>query len=141
AHVHIGQVYQVLGERGKAHQAFRQAITVFRSLMQDLPDDPTYPRELATALYILAADLYGAGRIQEANGYCAESVRVCRVAVRQHPGDTDSVCQLASFLCQCFDPKLRDPRGAVEEARRAVALAPEVPKTWLTLGIAFYRSG
>jgi hypothetical protein len=141
AYVHTGRVYQVLAERDKAQQAFRQAIAVFGRLIEDFPEDPKYPRELGWALYLLAADLYAAGRLQDANECYGQSIGVWREALRKHPADVDSLIQLASFLCHGFDPNLCDPRGAVELARKAVALAPHLPKAWLALGVASYRSG
>jgi serine/threonine protein kinase/Flp pilus assembly protein TadD len=141
AYVHTGRVYQVRAERDKAQQAFRQAIAVFGRLVEDFPEDPKYPRELGWALYILAADLYAGGRLQEGNTYFGQSIGVWREAIRKHPEDVDSLTQLASFLCRWFDPNLCDPRGAVELARKAVALAPQLPNTWLALGVASYRSG
>jgi eukaryotic-like serine/threonine-protein kinase len=141
AYVHTGRVYQLLAEKDKAEQAFRQAIAVFGRLVEDFPEDPKYRRELGWALHILAADLYAAGRLGDAKECFGQSLGVWREVVRMHPADVDSLTQLASFLCHGFDPNLCDPRGAVKLARKAVALAPHLPKTWLALGIACYRSG
>ncbi len=81
AYIHIGRVYQVLARRDRAQQAFRQAIAVFRRLVEDFPEDPRYPEEFGTALNILADDLYLAGRRREANAYFAQGVRVMREAI------------------------------------------------------------
>ena len=48
--VHRGRVYEVLGEEDNAQKAFHQAVGVFGCLVQDFPYDPTYPRDLASAL-------------------------------------------------------------------------------------------
>ena len=140
AYVHAGRVYQVRGEREKAHEAFHQAIAVFGRLVQDFPDDPTYPRELAEALHILAEDLYRAGRLREANAYFSQALRVYREALQNHPTDVEILWKLVMALCGWFDPELRNPRGALELARRAVEVAPQLPRPWLALGVASYRA-
>jgi len=50
---------------------------------------------------------------------------------------------LAWSLATCPDPQFRSPARAVELARRAVQLAPEVGTggCWNTLGVAHYRTG
>jgi serine/threonine protein kinase/Tfp pilus assembly protein PilF len=44
-------------------------------------------------------------------------------------------------LANCPEPRLRNPRRAVELAKKAVALSPEEPAFWDTLGAAHYRAG
>jgi len=48
---------------------------------------------------------------------------------------------LAWVLATCGDPKLRDPRRAVDHARKAVELEPANSSSWHTLGVAYYRAG
>jgi len=48
---------------------------------------------------------------------------------------------LAWLLATCPDAKLRDPERAVNLAKRAVQLAPQVATSWTTLGAAHYRVG
>jgi serine/threonine protein kinase len=139
AYVHTGRVYQVRYEREKAQSAFRQAIAVFGRLVQDFPDDPTYPREVATALRILAEDLYQAGQIAEANRYYRQAIGVWRETIRNHPADLEACMKLAYLHCQWFDHNLLDPTAAVEIARKAVEMAPHDPAPWMVLGIAYYR--
>jgi serine/threonine protein kinase len=141
AYVHTGRVYQVLAERDKAQKAFRHAAAVFGRLVQDFPENPTYTRELGTALHILAEDLYQAGRIPEANAYYSQAIGVFREAVRNHPTDSKTAATLAYCLCLCFSPELRDPRIAGESARMAVELDPHNPIAWVALGVAYYRTG
>jgi tetratricopeptide (TPR) repeat protein/tRNA A-37 threonylcarbamoyl transferase component Bud32 len=141
AHVHAGRVYQVLREREKAQKAFRQAIAVFERLVQDFPDDSTYPRELGSALHILAEDLYQAGDVRDANAYYSRAVSVFREVTKNHPTDWDAACNLATSLCLWFDPELRDPTSALGAARKAVEMAPHDPDSWIVLGVAYYRTG
>jgi tetratricopeptide (TPR) repeat protein len=48
---------------------------------------------------------------------------------------------LAWLLAACPEAKFRDPRRAVEVAKKVVALAPREAVAWKTLGVAHYRAG
>jgi tetratricopeptide (TPR) repeat protein len=48
---------------------------------------------------------------------------------------------LAWLLATCPDAKLRDPRRAVDTARKGVELAASWGQLWNTLGVAEYRAG
>src|SRR5262249_13046799 len=48
---------------------------------------------------------------------------------------------LAWLLTTCPDAKLRDPRRALQLAKKCVKLVPNVATYWTTLGIAYYRAG
>ena len=141
AYVHTGRVHQVLGDHRKAQGAFRQASAVFARLVQEFPTEPAYPRELGSAVHILAEDLYLAGNFPEANASYSQAMGVFRNAFRDHPGDAENARSLARSLCLWFDPSTRDPKGALEPAQRAVELAPGIPESWNVLGIAYYRTG
>jgi tetratricopeptide (TPR) repeat protein len=78
--------------------------------------------------------LCGLGRFVEAD---AEY----RTALRLQPGDAKVHNEAAWFLASCRDAKVRDPKRAVELARKAVALAPKEGTYWNTLGVAHYRAG
>jgi tetratricopeptide (TPR) repeat protein len=139
AYVHTGRVYQVLGERDKAQKAFHQAVAVFARLVQDFPDDPTYPHELATALRILADDLYQAGQLADANGYYRKAVRIWREALRNHRAGLEAYLRLATVQCLWFDSDLRDPTAALQLAQKAVEMAPRDPQPKMIMGIAYYQ--
>jgi tetratricopeptide (TPR) repeat protein len=49
--------------------------------------------------------------------------------------------QLAWFLANCPDARLRDTNQAVELAKKAVVLLPKEWSYWNTLGVAQYRAG
>ena len=46
-----------------------------------------------------------------------------------------------SLYALSADPQVRDPRRAVELARRCVELEPEAASCWKVLGMAEYRAG
>jgi serine/threonine protein kinase/Flp pilus assembly protein TadD len=58
-----------------------------------------------------------------------------------HPDTVMSLNALAWLLANSPDPKLRDPRRALELAKQAVELAPEDGDYWNTFGAAYYRVG
>jgi tetratricopeptide (TPR) repeat protein len=49
--------------------------------------------------------------------------------------------RIARLLANCPEVKLRDPKLAVERARKAVEMAPKDGRYWTTLGMAYYRAG
>jgi tetratricopeptide (TPR) repeat protein len=53
----------------------------------------------------------------------------------------DVLRQIALFLANCEEARLRDPRQAIKLASRAAELAPENDDIWDTLGFAHYRAG
>jgi tetratricopeptide (TPR) repeat protein/tRNA A-37 threonylcarbamoyl transferase component Bud32 len=57
------------------------------------------------------------------------------------PGHVGAHNGLAWLLATCADAKQRDPKRAVEYARKAVQLARREGNCWGTLGVALYRAG
>ncbi len=53
----------------------------------------------------------------------------------------DEMSLVSRILAMCADPRFRDPRQAVELAKKAVELAPEAGGNWSALGVAQYRTG
>jgi tetratricopeptide (TPR) repeat protein len=62
-------------------------------------------------------------------------------AIKLAPTDARAHNALAWLLATCPDPKLRDPKRAVENGKKAVQLAPRDGNNWGTLGAAHYRAG
>jgi tetratricopeptide (TPR) repeat protein len=62
-------------------------------------------------------------------------------AIELDPKHSDAHNTLAWLLATCPDAKLRDPKRAVELARKATELASKVSNNWGTLGAAQYRGG
>ena len=139
AYVHTGRVYQVLGQREKAQEAFRRAIAVFGRLVQDFPEESTFSREMAIALSILATDLFLAGNIAEANSHYRQALGILREAVQKHPADVEARLKLAHFQCVWLDSNLHDPPAALKMAQLAVKDAPDDPCGLMILAIAQCR--
>lgn len=111
-------------------------------LVQEFPHNATYRRELARLiLYGVAAELYRAGQIQDAKTHYLRSLSLLDEAARNNPTDAEIANALAALRSQELPPELRDPEGAVRLGRKAVELAPDIPRYRLTLGIAYYRAG
>jgi tetratricopeptide (TPR) repeat protein len=75
----------------------------------------------------------------------AAAIHHFRKAADLKPGNASSSSvahhYLAMLLATCADPKLRDPRLAVEHAEKAVKLQPQSAPAWQVLGWAQYRAG
>jgi tetratricopeptide (TPR) repeat protein len=71
----------------------------------------------------------------------AEAIRDWSRASDLEPQNVHVCASLAWLLATCPDAKARDPRRAVELAKKAVELAPKEGDYWNTLGVAKYRSG
>jgi serine/threonine protein kinase len=138
---HAAMVYQVCGEREKTRKAVRQAAAILERLVQDFPDNATYRRELVGIIQGEAAELYRAGQIQDARTHYIRVLSLHDEAARNNPTDAEIANTLAVLRSSELPPELRDPEGAVRFARKAVELAPDIPRYRLTLGIAYYRAG
>jgi tetratricopeptide (TPR) repeat protein len=62
-------------------------------------------------------------------------------ALKRAAANAGILNELAWLLATCPEAKVRDPRQAVELARKAVAAAPKAGDYWNTLGVAHYRAG
>ncbi len=62
-------------------------------------------------------------------------------AVKLPPANPWTCNDLAWFLANCPETKLRDPARAAELASKAVQLAPQDANSWNCLGVAQYRTG
>src|SRR5262249_23307042 len=89
-----------------------------------------------------------AGRPDESAAAFRRSLALANRLVADFPAETYSQRALALFqndvawsLVTRTDPSLRDPRWAVELARKAVELNPQRGEYFNTLGVAQYRAG
>ncbi len=70
-----------------------------------------------------------------------EAITEYRTAIDLDPKFAVAYDNLAWLLATSPDPKVRDPRRAVELAKKAVELAPTDGNSWKTLGAVHYRAG
>jgi tetratricopeptide (TPR) repeat protein len=70
-----------------------------------------------------------------------EALADCAQAIKLQPKFDAAHNRLAWLLATCPDVKLRDPRRALESAKKAVELAPKQRHYWQTLAWAEYRAG
>jgi serine/threonine protein kinase/Flp pilus assembly protein TadD len=64
-----------------------------------------------------------------------------RVFGPEHPARLQAMNDLAWLLATASDPKLRNPRRAIELAKEVVQYSPRRGDRWNTLGVAYYRAG
>jgi tetratricopeptide (TPR) repeat protein len=64
-----------------------------------------------------------------------------RAVLKRVPNHSAAHNALAWLLATCPDAKLRDPKAALESAKKAVELEPKQGVCWKTLGVASYRAG
>jgi tetratricopeptide (TPR) repeat protein len=119
-HYHLGNALRARGDMDGAIASYRKAIR------RKLPHPGAY---------------YNLGAALESQGKSAEAIAAFQGAIGIQPGYSLSHIRLAWLLTTCPEPKLRDPKRALEAARKAVQLAPQSPWAWQALGWAQYRAG
>jgi Flp pilus assembly protein TadD len=154
AHYHLGTVLSRKGDREDAIAAFREAlrrkpdhvaarndlgielarkgkldeaIACWEEVVRTKPDFTDAHANLAIAWVML--------------GKWDEAITAFREAARLKPNHAPYRNNLAWHLATCPDERLRNPRQAVEHARKAVELMPGMYGFWNTLGVAHYRNG
>jgi tetratricopeptide (TPR) repeat protein len=124
---HLGEMLQRQGRRDEAITCFKEAVAAGREVIRLNPDEPDRRRGFINVL--------------RHHGLYKELEAEYREAIRLRPDDPVPHNDLAWLLATCPDPKLRDPKQAVEQAQKAVELAPNTGAFWNTLGVAQYRNG
>jgi tetratricopeptide (TPR) repeat protein len=89
--------------------------------------------DYAPTHFNLGAALYHKGQVGEA-------VAELRAAIRLQNDYAQAHYRLAWVLATAADPAIRDPAGALQSAKKAVALA-STAANWTILGLAHYRVG
>jgi len=121
AQLALGVAYRMKGDLGRAQQAFETALG----------------KNPATAEgQRLLADLYAEQKLY------SEAIQHYKAALQIDPNMAESHNNLAWFYATCEDPKWRDPRAALEHARRAVELTQWKEAEFIdTLAEANYAGG
>src|SRR5262249_17171156 len=117
----------------------RHNLEVARRLLQKLRDQALLEKvdQLCSAeRYADALDLLHQSIKDQEKEVQADKDRAAAVQ-----GMASRLDRLAWFLAHCPDRRVRNPKAAVREARRATQLQPDVGDYWYTLATAHYRNG
>lgn len=82
-----------------------------------------------------------AGRIEAAAAAYQVLVAGFQSQIAKAPDQPGPPNSLAWLLATCPLKEIRDPKRAVELARKSIDLAPDASHIWNTLGVALYRAG
>ena len=109
-------------------------MVLFEKLAAEFPKDADHQWRQTDCRVKLTALLAADSRFSEA-------VRAYSKILELAPQNAQACNNLAWLLATCPDAKVRDPRRALELARRAIELAPTEGHYQKTLGVAHYRAG
>jgi tetratricopeptide (TPR) repeat protein len=132
----LANCYGVLGHYGEALQRHEETLALRReTLGEDNPNTLQSMNNVAVACSAL-------GQHARALKYHQEALfqRQARLNLN-HPDTLYSMNAVAWVLATCPDHKLRDSKKALELAKQATDLAPQMGDYWNTLGAAYYREG
>jgi tetratricopeptide (TPR) repeat protein len=136
----ISGLHASQGEHHKAQDALVKSVALSDALTREFPGVARYWHQLAHSRAHLAKHLLDRGLKPQA----AEEYRKMRdafeAAAQAAPDDPRVLNKLAWNLATEV-LAIRDPKRAVELAKKAVQLAPNVGHNWNTLGAAYYRCG
>jgi tetratricopeptide (TPR) repeat protein len=122
-------------ELAEARRLFGEAIGRQKTALELSATTPFYQGLVAIHSLELADTLLQLSVPAEAKGQVEQ---LLREAVRYSANDRAGQNALAWFLATCREERFRDPKRAVELAKRLVELAPQKGLYWRTLGAAHY---
>ena len=139
-----GDRLQEIHQPQEAEKAYHKALARLEKLAAALPHIPDYRQELAYSLFAAAVS-----RSTDRAQTLEQAHRQVREVCQKLPPDQQRALalrydSLSWQLTTAPDPTLRNPRRAVELARKAVELCPNegaLRTVWETLGVAHYRAG
>jgi serine/threonine protein kinase/tetratricopeptide (TPR) repeat protein len=118
-----------------------RSLKLRQELVAECPGVPEYRQALAVSQHKLGSWLSETGRALEAEQAYRQALILQEKLVTEFPNTSGYHNVLAWRLVTCPDSKLRDPSRAVDLAKKAVQLAPDIGSIWNTLGVAQYRAG
>jgi len=117
----------------ESEKAAREVVRLCENLDTEFPTHPFIQDWMGRACILLA-------RLMLARGESADADKVYRRFRERNPATAQASNSMAWILATNPDPKIRDPKRAVELARKAVDLQSTADH-WNTLGAALYRAG
>jgi tetratricopeptide (TPR) repeat protein len=136
--------------RGRAQEAVGpliESVEHNQRLANESPDVPEYRHRVAASLDDLAGPLTSLGRDQEAVDARRRILAIVQSFRADNPAsDFESQlilhqCRLAMLLANCADPRVRNPREALQLVENVVKVGPRDGVQWNALGMAEYRLG
>ena len=132
--IHLLLIYADVSRPQEAERSFREAIKILEWSSKKFPN--TLPSHSA-----LLADTHGVlAMLLVANGRPAEAEKAYQRLLELAPQSAVAHNNLAWLLATCPDSKIRDPKRAVDLAKKAIELEPKQGMRWNTLGVAHYRA-
>ncbi|HEV3120911.1 MAG TPA: serine/threonine-protein kinase, partial [Isosphaeraceae bacterium] len=113
----LGKVFQMLGERKKAEQSFRQALAVDAKLSADYPSNTSYSDELGSCYATLALVLVELDRPKEAEEPLSQALKIQERLVADVPAEGNSRHNLAGT--QQLHGRLLEQEGKLQDAEKA----------------------
>jgi tetratricopeptide (TPR) repeat protein len=155
AHFRLGNALRRNGELDRAVAAYSRALELDPKFVNALcgrgivycdhlgqPEKAVSDYSRAIELDPKFVDAWFNRSISRSNlGQYDKAIADCSKAIELDPRHAGAHNNLAWLLATCPDAKLRDPKRAVELARKAVEIAPKEGGYWNTLGVAHYRAG
>jgi tetratricopeptide (TPR) repeat protein len=136
------------GQPREAEKFYLRALDQLAKLSEARPGIPEFRQWLADAHVRLGVLAWGRRDTAEAGKHFRQARDLLEKLAADAPGGGPGMGApganekaLAWFLAMCPDEGFRDPRRAVELARKAVERAPARWDYWNTLGVACYRAG
>jgi tetratricopeptide (TPR) repeat protein len=140
------------GRRGRFKEAVEilgKAIDLWSQLHNEFPRLPDYAQSYGRVLLFTGRNLmYLGGRDRTALNCLSEAERLYAQLVKDFPEKHEyrrelswCCCDLGWLLATSFDEQVRNPIAALEPARRAIEFDSNNSKSWVILGMAYYRVG
>jgi tetratricopeptide (TPR) repeat protein len=142
----LGETIWLRGRFQEAEELLLEAVQHNQRLADESPDVLGYRHRLADSLDSLARSLATLGRDPEAVDARRRIVAIFRSLRNDHPAsdyESHMVLQqrrLAMLLANCAEPRVRNPREALQLTEGAVEAKPGDGANWNALGLAEYRS-
>jgi superkiller protein 3 len=127
AHYNLGITLRAQGKVDEAIAAYRKAIEI----------DPIYFDAHANLAHTLQVD----GRSDEAIASYRKAVELDPKSVWARNALSNALAEKSWDLANNPDPRLRDPKRAVEACQEAVEVGPQSVTAWQYLGWVLYRAG